>query len=176
MISSKTRKLTLAALLVGLEVILGRLGFMTPIISINFSFVPLIINAILLGPVYAAFSSGISDIIGSFLLPQGLGIYFPGYTISAFLSGLIYGLILYKKTRNFIRISVACLLTGVFVSLLLSTYWVYMMTDKGFWVLLTTRSIQVGMMIPIKIFTTYTLSYRIANLAYRNNLSEHSLD
>lgn len=72
----KTKKLTSIALLIALEVILGRMGIMTPIVSINFSFVPLVINAILFGPISAAVSSGLADIIGSLMPPQGLELIF----------------------------------------------------------------------------------------------------
>lgn len=95
-----TRKLTSIALLIAAEVVLGRLGIMTPIVAINFSFVPLVVNAILFGPITAAVSSGLADIIGSMMMPQGLGTYFLGYTISALLTGFIYGLILYKSLKK----------------------------------------------------------------------------
>lgn len=162
--SINTKKLTIMALLIATEVVLGRLGIMTPIVSINFSFVPLVVNAILFGPVAAAISSGLADIIGSMMMPQGLGTYFPGYTISAILTGFSYGLILHRKPKNLGRIIVACLFTSIVISLGLSTYWVYVMTGKGYLAILVTRTIQIALLIPIKIFVIYTIVYRLIYL------------
>lgn len=161
---SRTQKITYIALLIALQVVLGRFaGIMTPIVSISFSFVPLVLNAIVFGPVCATASSAIADIIGALLFPQGLGIYFPGYTVSAALNGLIYGLILYRKPKQLWRISLACVIQCLFVSLGLSTYWVYMMTGKGFLVVLPTRILQNAIMVPIKIFVIWALVYRLTS-------------
>lgn len=161
---SKTQKIAYIALLIALQVVLGRFaGIMTPIVSISFSFVPLVINAILFGPVYAATSSAIADIIGALLFPQGLGIYFPGYTVSAALNGLIYGLILYHKPKRFWRISLACIIQSIFISLGLSTYWVYMMTGKGYLAVLPTRILQNAIMLPVKVLVIWILVYRLTS-------------
>lgn len=167
---SKTQKIAYIALLIALQVILGRFaGIMTPIVSISFSFIPLVVNAIIFGPVYATASSAIADITGALLFPQGLGIYFPGYTVSAALNGLIYGLILYRKPKQLWRISLACVIQGLFISLGLSTYWVYIMTGKGYLAILPTRILQNACMVPIKIFIIWILVYRLTT--YLQSLS-----
>ena len=98
---TKTQKIAIIGLLTALQIVLTRfLGITTPVVSFNFSFVPLVINAVLFGPISASVSSAAADIIGSVLFPQGLGIYFPGYTLSAALNGLIYGFILYSKPKR----------------------------------------------------------------------------
>lgn len=163
----KTKKLTSIALLIALEVILGRMGIMTPIVSINFSFVPLVINAILFGPISAAVSSGLADIIGSLMLPQGLGTYFPGYTVSAMLTGLVYGLILYRKPKNLGRIILACSITSLVISLGLSAFWVYVMTGKGYLAILFTRTLQIAVMIPVKVLVINMIVYRLIPLVKR---------
>lgn len=170
---SKTQKITFIALLIALEVVMGRfLGIMTPIVSINFSFLPLVINAIVFGPVSATLSAVISDILGALLFPRGLGIYFPGFTLSAALNGLIYGLFLYRKPKQLWRISSACLITSIFVSLGLSTYWVYMMTGNGFLALLPPRILQNAIMLPIKIFAIWVIAYRIIPFIWKEAIVE----
>lgn len=169
-----TRKLTSIALLIAAEVVLGRLGIMTPIVAINFSFVPLVVNAILFGPITAAVSSGLADIIGSMMMPQGLGTYFPGYTISALLTGFIYGLILYKKSKNLGRIILASVVTSVVISLGLSTFWVYLMTRKGYLAILFTRTAQIAVMMPVKVFVIYSVVYRLIFLIKNQTKIRHS--
>ena len=167
---SKTHTIAYIALLIALQVVLGRFaGIMTPIVSISFSFIPLVVNAIVFGPICATVSSAIADIIGALLFPQGLGIYFPGYTVSAALNGLIYGLMLYRKPKRLWRISLTCLIQGLFISLGLSTYWVYMMTGKGYMAILPTRFLQNAIMVPVKIFVIWILVYRLTS--YLQNFS-----
>jgi len=172
---SKTQKIAYIALLIALPIVLGRFaGIMTPIVSISFSFVPLVINAIAFGPVCASASSVIADIIGALLFPQGLGIYFPGYTVSAALNGLIYGFILYRKPKQLWRISLACIIQGLFISLGVSTYWVYMMTGKGYLAVLPTRILQTAIMLPVKILVIWILVYRLTS--YLQNFSKLGID
>lgn len=169
----KIQKIAFIAMLITLQVVIGRFaGIMTPIVSINLSFLPLVVNAIVFGPVSATVSSAIADILGAFLFPQGLGTFFPGYTLSAALNGLIYGLILYRKPKKLWRITLACLITSVVISLGLSTYWVYMMTGKGFLVLLPARIMQNAIMLPIKIILISTVVYRIIPLAWKDAIPE----
>lgn len=172
---NKTKKLAYISLLIALQVVLGRFaGIMTPVVSINFSFIPLIINAILFGPFYAAASSAVADVISAFLFPQGLGIYFPGYTLSAALNGLIYGLILYRKPKRLWRISFACIMQGILISLGLSTYWVYMMTGKSYLAVLPTRILQNAIMIPVKIFVIWIVVYRLVSYLQKNDATKTS--
>lgn len=160
--AGKTHKIVSIALLIALQVVLGRFaGIMTPVVSISFSFLPLAVNAIAFGPVWAAVSSAAADIIGAMLFPKGLGIYFPGYTLSAALSGYVYGVILYRKPGVLWRISLACLVQGIFISLGLGTYWVYMMTGKGYLAILSPRILQNVIMIPVKVLLIRLVAYRL---------------
>ncbi len=170
---NKTQKLAYIAMLIALQVILGRFaGIMTPIVSISFSFVPLVINAILFGPVCAMISSAIADIVGALLFPKGLGIYFPGYTISAALNGLIYGLILYRKTKQLWRISLACIIQGIVISLGLSTYWVIMMTGQAYLAVLPTRILQNAITIPVRIVIIWLIVYPLTSFIKKSMISE----
>lgn len=170
---SKTQKIAYMALLIALQVILGRFaGIMTPIVSISFSFVPLAINAIVFGPVCATVSSAIADILGALLFPQGLGIYFPGYTVSAALNGLVYGLILYRKPKQLWRIILVCIVQGVFISLGLSTYWVHMMTGEGYLAVLPARILQNAIMIPVKALVIWILAYRLTPYIWKSAIPE----
>ena len=93
---SKVQKILFTALFIASTVVLRRiLSIQTPIITIGFSFVPIMLSAIILDWRHTVFISTISDIIGALLFPSGS--FFFGFTISAFLTGLIYGLILNRK-------------------------------------------------------------------------------
>lgn len=159
---SKSQKIAYIALLIALEIVIKRFaGITTPIVSISLAFIPLVINAVLFGPVAAAVSSAIADFIGALLFAQGIGVYFPGFTLSAALNGLTYGLLLYRKPKKLWRISLASFITSMILSLGLGTYWIYVMSGQGFWALIPPRILQNVLMLSVKIPLIWVVVYRI---------------
>ena len=155
---SKRKKIILSGLFIASTIILGRIfSIRTPIITIGFSFLPIILSAIILGPKYSTFISTISDIIGSLLFPSGS--YFWGFTVTAFLTGLIYGLILYRKEfkldKNFIiRVIISSLIVTVFLNGFLNTVWVIMITKNASKIVVPVRLLKQLIMMPIIAITT----------------------
>ena len=91
-----TRTLTTLAMLIAIEVILSRfLSVNAWNIKIGFGFIPVVIAAVLYGPLAGGIVGALSDFIGALLFP--IGTYFPGFTLSSFLMGVVFGLFLYKK-------------------------------------------------------------------------------
>lgn len=159
---SKTKKLILSAMLLALTIVLSRfLSINTPFLVIGFSFVPVVLSAIWLGPKYTAIMYGIADVIGALLFP--FGTFFIGFTISAICKGLIYGLVLYKKGEELtdkeliIRLIIACTLVIIFVSLIMNAIWLVIMYDKAFLAVLGTRLIPELIMIPVQVITIFVL-------------------
>lgn len=114
--------LVCCALLIALQIVLSRfLSIQLWNLKIGFSFVPVIIAARLFGPLYSVAVYTVGDIIGAFLFPTGA--YFPGFTITAALSGLIFGLFLHKKTSVF-RIVCSSFLNQLICSFLLNSFWI----------------------------------------------------
>ncbi|KOF56338.1 MULTISPECIES: folate family ECF transporter S component [Eubacteriales] len=147
-----TKKLVYLSLFISLEVILTRfISIQTPIIRIGFTFLPVALSAIMLGPISSGISAALADIIGMVIFPSGA--YFPGFTFTAFLSGIVYGAFLYNKTVNLFRISAAVIIISLFVNLGLDTVWLWMITGKGIMILLPARLIKCTAMIPIQIIT-----------------------
>ncbi len=158
---SRTKKLILSALMLTLSIVLSRfLSIKTPLLSITFNFVPIMLSAIWLGPKYSVLIAGLSDIIGAVLFP--FGEYFIGFTISSVLTGLIYGLALYKKEefskkQLLIRLIISSLLVIVFVNTVLNTLWLVIMYNKAFFVLLGTRIVKEIIMLPVQVVTMFLL-------------------
>lgn len=158
---NKSKRILLCALFLASAVVLGRiLSIRTPIITIGFTFVPIIFSAIILGPKYSTFVATVSDIIGALLFPTGS--YFFGFTVTSFFTGLIYGLFLYRKEfkldKNFIirliisTIIVTCLLNGC-----LNTVWVIMISKNASKIIIPARIAKQLIMIPIEIVTVLAL-------------------
>lgn len=154
----------LLGLLIALKVVLARIaGLSFGIVKITFGFIGSSLTGLLFGPWIAAIAGALADLIGFFLFPQGT--YFPGYTITAAISGLIYGFILYNKRPTVLRIFSAVALQAVIGSLLLNTLWTSILYNKAFLAILPARILKNVIVIPINTFLLYIIfRYLIAYL------------
>ncbi len=153
---SFTTQLVVMALLIALEIILTRfLSIETPTLRIGFGFLPVAIMAILYGPWWTGAAGIVGDLVGMTLMPKAA--FFPGFTLTAFLTGAIFGLILYKKPVTWKRTMIAALAVNIICSLFLDTIWLSMMYGDSFLVLLPARLIKVIIMIPLETILIYTL-------------------
>ena len=147
-----TKMLAVMSILVALEVIIARFGTIRPTESIKISldFIPIVAAAILYGPVPAVIISILADVLGAFLFP--VGPYFPGFTLTAAMTGLLYGLLLHKSQRM-PRVVIAVLLQQVVLSLGLNTLWLHILYGLPYLPTLTARLVQAAIvqlvMIPL---------------------------
>lgn len=146
-----TKTLCIMGLLIALEIILSRfLSISAWNIKIGFSFVPIVVAALLLGPVYAGVAAALADFIGAVLFP--IGAFFPGFTLTAFLTGLVFGLFLYRK-QSFPRILGAVAVNQLILSLLLNTLWISVLYGSPFLPLLVTRLVQCAVLSAVQLVT-----------------------
>ena len=158
---SKLKQIIVAGLMLATTIVLSRfLSIKTPILVISFSFVPIIMCGILLGPWWTMLIAGLSDLIGALLFP--FGAYFVGYTISAAISGFIYGAFLkYKEETSYkkfiLLLTIACLIVTVVCNSLLNSLWIYLTTKKALYAILPTRLLKEFIMLPIQIVTIFSI-------------------
>ena len=146
-----TKTMVIVGLLVAVEVVLSRFcSISTWNLKISFSFLPAVLAAVLLGPVAAGTVGALGDFIGAVLFP--IGPYFPGFTLTAFLTGLVFGWFLHKR-QTLWRILGAVAFNLFVLSLLLQTVWISLLYDAPYMPLLLTRSVQCGIMAPIQFFS-----------------------
>lgn len=140
-----------AAILIAIEIVLNRfLSINTAGLKIGFSFVPIIIAAVLFGPVRAGIIYCIADIVGAILFP--IGPYFPGFSICAFLMGMTYGVFLYKKEKvGFFRnILPPVIINNVILGLLVNTFWVSILYgSKTYWGWFIYRLPEYAVLVPV---------------------------
>ncbi len=111
-------------LLIALEVVLSRfLSVATGSVKIGVQFMPIAIAAMLYGPLWGGAVGALADLVGALAFP--IGAYFPGFTISAFLAGMIYGLFLYNRKVTKYNAMIAAALISVVVRMLLDSFWLY---------------------------------------------------
>lgn len=148
------------ALLVAIEVILTRfLSLQQWNLRFSFGFIPVVIAAILYGPIASALVAGCADFVGAIAFPSGA--YFPGFTLTALISGFLYGLFLHKK-QSLPNIIGAAVVTQLLCGLVMNSYWLSIISSKStFWGLISVRSIQSVVMAIVIISVTYVLSKAI---------------
>jgi len=147
---SHTKKIVLTAMLIALEIILTRfLSIQTPIIRISFGFIPIVLIAIMYGPLFAGIGAAIGDILGVSLFSAFAP--FPGFTLTAFLAGIVYGLLLHKHPKSLPRICIAAIIVTVALQFVLDTAWLVFFFERGFIALLPTRIIRTLIMLPMQI-------------------------
>ena len=158
---SRLRKIIVAGLLLATTIVLSRfLSIRTPITTMGFSFVSATLAGMLLGPWWSMFVSGLADLIGALLFPTGA--FFPGYTLTALITGFIYGFVLgnsHKKTvkQVLIRAIIAHIAVVVLCSVGLNTLWTWYLTKKALVVILPTRLINAAVMLPVRVIFTVAI-------------------
>ncbi len=180
---SKIKKVVIAALLLAIMIISDRfLSFNTTFFTINVSFIPSLITAILLGPIYSMLVFGLTDYIGAHLFP--FGEYFVGFTISAIIKGLIYGVFLYpglkekflstkvgqskfgdvisnillpkdSSTKRFIiNLIISSVIVRFIVNIFLQALWLNILFGKAYLAIISTRFVTQLAMFIVQIIVT----------------------
>ncbi len=147
-----TRTVVYLGVLTALEIVLTRfLSINAWNIRIGFGFVPIAAAGMLFGPIPAAVMAALADVLGAVLFPTGP--FFPGFTVTAALTGLSFGLCLYKK-RSTVRVLIAVGVNQLVLGLLVNTYWISVLYGSPFLPLLTTRLIQCAVLVPVQLVVT----------------------
>ena len=141
---SGTHRLVLMAMLVAIQVVLSRfLSINLWNLKIGFAFVPIALAGMLLGPMGAGVTGMVADLIGATLFPSGA--FFPGFTLTAFITAFGYGFFLQKK-QDIPHILAAVLFSEIVGTLLLNTKWLSILYGTPFLPIFITRLGQaVGM-------------------------------
>lgn len=151
------RNVAQLAILVAMEVVLSR--FLSINIwsnKIGFAFVPIAVAAMFYSPLTTGLTAAVADLIGALLFPSGP--FFPGFTLTAFLGGVVYGLALNRK-QTAGRILAAVLVRELGLSLFLNTLWLSIMYSSPYWPLLTTaRLVQCLPMVPVQFVVVLALA------------------
>ncbi len=148
----KTKNLASCAMLVSLSAVSSYLMsfYPTDFLKISITFLFVAAAAMKFGPVIAAVTAVMSDVIGYISKP--VGPYQPLLTLSAALSGIIFGLFLYKNKTEIWRIVVSRAIIVVLISSFLDTYFISILYGRVFWPLFFSRGIKNLILFPIETF------------------------
>ena len=112
------------------------------------------------------------DILKLILKPSGA--YFPGFTLSAVLGGLIYGFAFYRKPVSVKRVFVANLIVKVFDNIILNSLWLHIMYGKALAALLPARIVSNAVMLPIDT-ALFCLILKAADRTIRKEFSKENI-
>ena len=166
------RLLTTSSILVALGVVLSFFRIpISAVTEITLTGLPIAAGEYLFGPWVGMLIGALIDVCGFFIAPKGP--FFPGFTISTALIGMIYGLFLYREwwdknirqqgllyagTKGLaLRIIVAHLLKTVFISLLLNCFWLSVFYGMTFKVVFLASVPKEGINFPIEVFLIYNV-------------------
>lgn len=169
-----TRNLVLCAMMAALAIVLSYTTsyYITPTIKVGFSGLPNRLVDFMFGPVVGAIFGGIMDVLKFLIKPDG-GFFF-GYTLTAIVSGFIYGLFYYKlqikkplninvetetrtmlfwawvkvNAKTILLIFIANALVKVICNIGMNTLWTSMMSGKAWLALIPSRLIKNLIQIP----------------------------
>ena len=97
----------------------------------------------------------VSDIGGYIVKPTGP--FFPGFTITSLVSGVIFGLFLYRHKPTVKRILLSQIVYTLVCGIILNSIWLSMLYGNGFIPVLTARLVKELVMIPINTLMLVTI-------------------
>lgn len=146
----ETSNITLCAMLVALCVITSFLSFyVTNAIKVSFTFLFIALIGMKFGPLIAGSSAFLTDVIQYIVKP--VGPFQPLIALGSALTGLIFGIFLYKSKTSTWRIICSCTSVTVLVGSLVNTYALSVLYGTPFTVYFLARLPKNIIMLPIEI-------------------------
>nr|WP_302649530.1 folate family ECF transporter S component [uncultured Agathobaculum sp.] len=153
-----TRCLALTALLIAMNIALDLMGLelrLPPDLKIGFGFLANAAVGMLFGPSVAMLAGVCTDLLGYFAGGFTMGGYFPGFTLTAIVAGLFWGLWMYPRRVSLWRAIGAKVCINLFCNIGLNTLWLTLTGGKAMSVLLVARVPKNLLMLPIEIAVLY---------------------
>ena len=158
------KSVSVIGILVAMEIILARFSIHTWNLKIGFSFVPIVVAAIFYGPMGGACVAAIGDVISFILFP--VGAYFPGFTLTACLTGIVFGFFLRKKITAFTVIT-SVFIVQVLIGQCLNTYWISFLYGSPYWTLFVTRIYQTVALSVVQVISIFLIDKELVPILKR---------
>lgn len=162
----KPQTLVVTAMMIAMNIALSSVHvYLTPQMRVGFGFLTNAITGMLYGPVVAATAGAVGDVLSYLIRPDGA--YFPGFTITAALGGLIYGFLLYRRPMTLPRAIVAKSSISLLLNVLLNTFWMVVLYGKSFTALFPVRLTKNLMLLPVEIVLLYIIGKTVQKISRR---------
>ena len=168
-----TKRLTLAGMLIALEVVLEKISIGDPtILKFGFGFIATALIGYYLGPWIGGWAMVVNDIISNTILNSGTA-FFTGFTFSAFISGVLAGMFLYNQKITWQRALIYEFFQILVTNVIFTTLWIYIMslntgsTGKTFWALLLIRLPKEVITWPLEGIIVFLILKRLSKINLR---------
>lgn len=151
----QVRTLTGVAMLLAMSVVISFTASVrvTETIKIGLGYLITALLGMLYGPFTAALAAGAGDLIKYLLKPDGA--YFFGFTLTAMLGGVVYGVFFYREKCTIPRAIASKSTVSLLLNCLLNTVWVSWLYGMPFLGALGPRVIKNLMALPFEIVLLY---------------------
>ena len=151
----QVRTLTGVAMLLAMSVVISFTASVrvTETIKIGLGYLITALLGMLYGPFTAALAAGAGDLIKYLLKPDGA--YFFGFTLTAMLGGVVYGVFFYREKCTIPRAIASKATVSLLLNCLLNTVWVSWLYGMPFLGALGPRVIKNLMALPFEIILLY---------------------
>lgn len=151
----QVRTLTGVAMLLAMSVVISFTASVrvTETIKIGLGYLITALLGMLYGPFTAALAAGAGDLIKYLLKPDGA--YFFGFTLTAMLGGVVYGVFFYREKCTIPRAIASKVTVSLLLNCLLNTVWVSWLYGMPFLGALGPRVIKNLMALPFEIVLLY---------------------
>ncbi len=139
--------------------------YVTETLRIGPAYLATAMLGMLYGPVTGGIAAGLGDILKYLIKPSGP--FFPGYTLTALLGGVVYGSFLYKNKVTVLRCVLSKAFINIFLNLGLNTLWSSILYGKAFFAILIPRVYANVALLPLQIVLLYALLKAISVLLPR---------
>ena len=158
----------LIGLLTALHIILSRfLSINAWNIKIGLAFLATLVGAYLCGPQGGALVGGLGDFMGALLFP--IGAYFPGFTLTCALTGVVFGLLIYRS-QSPKRIIIAVAIDQLIISLWITPVWISILYGSPYWPVVLSRIPQITIMLVVEIAVTMLILRTMGRIKVRQML------
>ncbi len=156
--------------MIALEIVLSRfLAISTSYFKISLAFLPVVLAGMLYGPWWGGAAAAAADLIGALLFP--IGPYFPGFTLTAFLRGMTYGLFFYRRNFRMSRVNAAVAIVCILLQFGADTYWLYLIMGSGVAAYIPTRALTNGVLLVVQA-VVISVVFRVGQPAIRKVYGE----
>lgn len=154
---SRTKKIVIMGLAAAIMVCIGKFSihinlFGFTAIKVGFGFVITFLISTQIDPISGALVAAVADVVHSLLFP--IGPYFPGFTLTSFLSGLLVGYLyramikICKGKVTFVSCFIPTVITKVFIAVL-NTVWLWLLFSKTPFLILLGHRVVVDFLVGV---------------------------
>lgn len=135
------KDVVLLGIMIAIKVALEQFKVGTATLQVGLGFIGSVMLGYYFGPLWGFVGGALSDLVSSAIFGN-LGGFFIGYTLTAAMGPMIYGLFFYQKKVRIWRVIAATIVVTVVCNIGLNTLWVHLMYNVNFMAALSTRIVK----------------------------------